>query len=303
MKIEPSFVSHWKTRILISKCGHEAGLGLISLWGHYKIKREYSGLKLTPARLAAIMAYSGDEAVLWETMTDPDAPWLDAEEGGTWELHGFAEHQKQIILLWNRGKNREGGRFLKEETSSSTGTSPSSGTSSSSVEVENWRHNGTNTGTSTGENRPLNGLNGAFSQDQVIEAGRKASIASDVCVAYYNDRTGAGWYDKRGRKVKSMPHDLAGFARHWISNNNPKDFSTKTPAKAEGVWHLEKRREAAKKQISDIQGNPDNKEPINPETPWDRRMKPEKARELKELKAGHQWRTPVNPCHSASVRV
>ena len=274
MKIEPSFVSHWKTRILISKCGHAAALGLISLWGACKIKREYSGLKLNKTRLAAIMDYTGDRNVLWETMTDPDAPWLDAEEGGTWELHGFAEHQKQVILLWNRGKNREGGRFLKEETSSSTCSS------SSALLVAN----GTNTGTSTGENHSLNGLNGAFSQDQVIEAGRKASIASDVCVAYYNDRTGAGWYDKRGRKVKSMPHDLAGFARHWVSNNNPKDFSTKTPAKAEGVWHLEKRREAAKKQISDIQGNPDNKEPINPETPWDRRMKPEKAKELKELK-------------------
>ena len=291
MKIEPSFVSHWKTRILISKCGHAAALGLLSLWGHHKIKREYSGLKLNPTRLAAIMDYTGDKEKLWEAMTDPDAPWLDAEEGGTWELHGFAEHQKQIILLWNRGKARSNGKFTKTAPSSgsSSGSSTSSSTSSSSVLGEYRANTGTstgaNTGANTGKNRSLDGEEPSFSEEQVVEAGRRASIDADICLAYFNDRTGAGWRDKAGRQVKSMPHDLANFARHWKSNNNPKDFSAGTPAKAEGVWQLEKRVAAAKKQISDIQGNPDNKVAVDPETPWDRRMKPEKARELKELKS------------------
>ena len=125
-----------------------------------------------------------------------------------------------------------------------------------------------------------------FTEEQVIEAGRMASIAEDICRAYYDDRMAAGWFDKARRPVRSMPHDLANFARHWRSNENPKQFVSgkiNGNPKPEGVWQLQQRIEAAQKEIDRISGNPSNKEPV-PGT-FDRRLKAEPMAKVKALKA------------------
>jgi len=129
-----------------------------------------------------------------------------------------------------------------------------------------------------------------FDLPQVIEAGRRAMIPEDVCRAYHDDREGAGWMDGKGRPVRSMPHDLSGFWRKWQSNRSPKQFGNGavnghngSPKPAEGVWHLEKRIEAAQKEIERIQSNPSNKEQI-PDS-FDRRLKPEHLAKVKALKA------------------
>ena len=125
--------------------------------------------------------------------------------------------------------------------------------------------------------------------EQVIEAGRRAMIPEDVCRAYHDDREGAGWLDGKGRRVSSMPHDLSGFWRKWQSNRSPKQFgngsaaSNGAPKATEGVWHLEKRMEAARREIDRIQANPDNKEQV-PDS-FDRVLKPEHMAKVKQLKA------------------
>jgi hypothetical protein len=133
------------------------------------------------------------------------------------------------------------------------------------------------------------GLEG-FDLEQVIEAGRRASITEDVCRAYHDDREGAGWMDGKGRPVRSMPHDLSGFNRKWQSNRSPKQFGNGSvnghngsPKAAEGVWHLEKRMEAARREIDRIQANPDNKMQV--EDSFDRVLKPEHMAKVKALKA------------------
>jgi len=131
----------------------------------------------------------------------------------------------------------------------------------------------------------------SFKIEQVIEAGRRAMIPEDVCRAYHDDREGAGWLDGKGRRVSSMPHDLSGFWRKWQSNRSPKQFgnasvaSNGSPKATEGVWHLEKRIEAAKAEISRLQGDPRNKVAADEETPWDRRLAPAVVKQIGELKA------------------
>jgi hypothetical protein len=117
-----------------------------------------------------------------------------------------------------------------------------------------------------------------------------AMISEDVCRAYHDDREGAGWMDGKGRPVRSMPHDLSGFNRKWQSNRSPKQFGNGSvnghngsPKPAEGVWHLEKRMEAARREIDRIQANPDNKMQV--EDSFDRVLKPEHLAKVKALKA------------------
>ena len=131
---------------------------------------------------------------------------------------------------------------------------------------------------------------GGFDLEQVIEAGRRGSIPEDVCRAYHDDREGAGWLDGKGRRVSSMPHDLSGFWRKWQSNRSPKQFGNGTvnghngaPKATEGVWHLEKRMEAARREIDRIQANPHNK--VQVEDSFDRVLKPEFMAKVKALKA------------------
>jgi hypothetical protein len=131
---------------------------------------------------------------------------------------------------------------------------------------------------------------GGFDLEQVIEAGRRAMIPEDVCRAYHDDREGAGWLDGKGRRVSSMPHDLSGFWRKWQSNRSPKQFGNGSvnghngsPKPAEGVWHLEKRMEAARREIDRIQANPDNKMQVADS--FDRVLKPEHMAKVKALKA------------------
>ena len=128
-----------------------------------------------------------------------------------------------------------------------------------------------------------------FAVEQVIEAGRRASIPEDVCRAYHDDREGAGWMDGKGRPVRSMPHDLSGFWRKWQSNRSLKQFGNGAvnghngSPKPESVWSLQQRIEAAQKEIDRISANPANKEPVPGS--FDRRLKAEPMAKVKALKA------------------
>jgi len=275
MKLDPGFATHWKTERLIDRCGPAAVVGLLRLWGDCQVRRRYTGLVLAPAKLAAMMRYEGDQTALWDAMTDVEAPWLDAEEGGTWAIHGFAEHNKQIMHLWEAGKR--GGRPKSPPTPPSNNT-------------EDTIHTLTLTPFANHMVSNANHMVSGFSVEAVIEAGRMAMIAEEVCRAYHDDREGAGWMDGKGRPVRSMPHDLSGFNRKWQSNRTPKQFGNGSvnghngsPKPAEGVWHLEKRMEAARREIDRIQANPDNKMQV--EDSFDRVLKPEHMAKVKALKA------------------
>lgn len=131
LKLEPSFPDHWKTEALVKRCGAEAVLCLLRLWGQAQIQRKWTGLELTPKTLALKTKWLGDENHLWDAFTDPHTGWLDAMEDGTWEIHQFAEHNRQVVHLWEAG--RKGGRPQrntqtkpkpKEQTGDNTHTLP-----------------------------------------------------------------------------------------------------------------------------------------------------------------------------------
>jgi hypothetical protein len=127
MKLDPGFMNHWKTERLIDELGAEAVVAVLRLWGSAQIRRTFSGLQFTPKRLAMETKWKGSADQLFAVLTDPDAPWLDRESDGTFTIHGFSEHQHQVIKLWENGK--KGGRpkkVIKETYTSSSSSSSSS---------------------------------------------------------------------------------------------------------------------------------------------------------------------------------
>lgn len=124
MKIVPCFLDHWKTEILIDRLGADGVVAVLRLWFSAQIQRRYSGLELSAKRLAMATKWKGDADELFAVLTDPDAPWLDLEPDGKWTIHGFAEHQHQVVKLWANGQ--KGGRpKTKEDIPTSPSTSPS----------------------------------------------------------------------------------------------------------------------------------------------------------------------------------
>lgn len=281
MKIEPSFCDHWKTKRLQRACGAEAVLGLIRLWGQAKIKRQYCGLELDPMRLAAVMDYSGDEDALWRVMTDPAAPWLDAEENGTWGLHGFAEHQSQIIRLWDIG--RKGGRPAKAVAPSPTPLSPntSSSTSSSSSPICKPNENHMVLVTPVFQTPTL---------EQWLGQCSTAGIPADLAEEIYHDNEGRAvdpygyWLDYQNNPIRNPISNAKARASAMERKRGARAINGYNGrSKPEGVWSLQQRMDAAQKEIERIQSNPANKEQVADS--FDRRLKAEPLAKVKALKA------------------
>jgi hypothetical protein len=278
VKIEPSFCDHWKTKRLHRVCGAEAVLGLLRLWGQAKIKRQYAGLVLNPTKLAAVMEYPGDEAVLWATMTDPAAPWLDGAEDGTWSLHGYAEHQAQIIRLWEIG--RKGGR-PKANTPSPIPPSPNTSSSSSSSPIC----------------KP-NGNHMVFQPptlEEFIEAGRQAGIEREIAEEIWHDNESrpiapdGRWTDYRGNPIAKWQANMSARALQMKSRRA--GVITKTHNGAKGKtdtpWEIKQRLEAITREIEGIRGDRRNRIP-KADTPWEITMAPEAVERVKALKATAQ---------------
>jgi hypothetical protein len=279
MKIEPSFCDHWKTKRLHKVCGAEAVLGLLRLWGQAKIKRQYTGLVLNPTRLAAVMDYSGDEDALWRVMTDEAAPWLDKEPEGTWGLHGYGEHQAQIIRLWEIGK--KGGRPKSDPspTPPSLNTSSSSSSSSSPICKPNGNHMVSDIVVFTTPS-----LKDWL--EQCVLAGIEKELAEEI----WHDNEGRGidrygyWLDYQGNPIRNPVANAKSRATAMTRKRGSRTaVGYNGHSKPEGVWSIQQRIEAAQKEIDRITGNPANKEQVADS--FDRRLKDEPMARVKALKA------------------
>lgn len=276
MKLEPSFVDHWKTRRLYRQCGADAVLGLLRLWGQAQIKREWAGLPLTPSKLAALMEYPGDAAVLWQAMTDKDSPWLDAEPDGTWTLHGFADHQAQIIRLWDIGKR--GGR---PKGSSPTPPSPTIHTSSSSCPISQPNGNHMVFQTPTLE--------------ELKQAAQGMGVAEDIATIFWNEcesrpiTPDGYWTGKDGRPMQRWMNALKAFGERWKANeqrngrslaqNGRSGLSTKPM----GVWEAKERKTALKAELDRLQSDSRYRRTLE-ETPWQTEWTAEGREKAKEIR-------------------
>jgi hypothetical protein len=79
---------------------------------------------------------------------------------------------------------------------------------------------------------------------------------------------------------------------NWL-NRAEKPITSNGIAPAQGrkpasAWELRQAIDAVKQQVSRIQGDPSNKTALDSHTPWERKLKPEAAEQLKQLKQREQ---------------
>jgi hypothetical protein len=268
VKLEATFPDHWKTKRLVRACGAEAVVGLLRLWGHAQTRREFSGLTLNPVKLAGMMDYSGDEKALWDAMTDPQAPWLDEEPEGTWAIHGFAEHNRQLIHLW--GASVKGGRPPKDNTI---------------LDKVGLGANGSHMETIC---KPY-----GFSTEKVVTTPtlEEFKIAASMLMVA-EDIAEEIWHDNEGRGIAPSGHWIGynGQPIHnWQSNMKARAaaIARKRPAtaltKPKGVWDAKQGIEALKAKLERMKGDSRLRQ-HKAEMPWETEWKPEAKAEVARIR-------------------
>lgn len=268
MKIEPTFADHWKTRRLHKACGPEAVLGLLRLWGQCQTRKQYTGLTLNPIKLAGIMAYEGDHDALWQAMTDPDAAWIDPEPEGTYAIHGYEKHNKQLIHLWEAGKR--GGR-------------PHT-TTDKSIHTDDTYRNGLHM-VSKCEPNGSSTLVQTPTLEEFKAAAAMLMVEEDIAEEI--------WHDNESRAIAPTGHWTGWNGQpihNWRSNLKARAaaIARKRPAKAltkpKGVWEAKQGLEALKSKLERMKSDPRNRR-HKPETPWETEWTDEARAEVARIRA------------------
>ena len=223
MRLDPGFLNHWKTELLIDRLGADGVLAVLRLWGNAQIRRQWKGLQMTPKRLAMETKWKGDENHLFSTLTDTDAPWLDLAEDGTYSIHGFETHQKQVIHLWEAGP--KGGRPKKVSLDSSKGEAEEEYSSSYPI----CKANGNQMVLETGKQGKSQTMKPP-TIEQAISAGSGFGVSSAACREWWNARESTGWTIASGGTVRAITNwqsDLSrskGWAEDQAKKNKKSDW-------------------------------------------------------------------------------
>lgn len=111
MIVDPDFLEHWKTRMLIDILGDDAApLFVIRLWGHCQNRREwvFDGMPIHATK--AICRYQGEAQELEDALIT--CGFLE-REGKKITIVGWDEHNASLIANWRNGMR--GGRPKKNQ--------------------------------------------------------------------------------------------------------------------------------------------------------------------------------------------
>lgn len=219
MKIDPGFITHWKTERIIAELGADGVVALLRLWGTAQIRREWKGLTFTPKRLAMETKWKGDENHLFSILTDPDAPWLDKADDGTFSIHGFEDHQKQVIHLWSAGG--KGGRPRKVSPAPSSKEEDKDNTYSSSYPI--CEPNGNHMVLETTKQGVKSNRYATHPEVTAYAKSQPFPIPDECIDAFFDRMEEIGWTDDKGLPLANWQARFRRYATNWSNNrNNPR---------------------------------------------------------------------------------
>lgn len=217
MKIDPGFITHWKTERLLDQLGGDGLVVLFRLWGQAQIKRQWKSLQLTPKRLAMETKWKGDENHLFTILTDPEAPWLDKNEDGTFDIHGFEDHQKQVIHLWSQGG--KGGRPKKKDDLNSNNKED---TYSSSYPISEPNENHMVISSINYDELSRNNPHryATFEQIKAYAKSQPLPISDECIEAFFDKMDSNGFTCDKGFPLNNWRGRFRTYATTWINNLN-----------------------------------------------------------------------------------
>jgi len=108
MIIEPDFLDHWKTRLLMRLLNTEAAPNyVIRLWSHCQTRKTNKFPEWSPAILASVCRWPGDADQFWSAMMQT----FCRHEDGYLIAHEWDEVNASLIAAWSNGG--KGGRPKK----------------------------------------------------------------------------------------------------------------------------------------------------------------------------------------------
>ena len=105
MIVEPDFLDHWKTRLLVRLLNTEtAPLYVIRIWAHCQSRKTHRFTGWNPDVLASVCRWVSDSQTLWDAM----GKTFLVIEGDTVTAHDWDNVNASLISSWENGK--KGGR-------------------------------------------------------------------------------------------------------------------------------------------------------------------------------------------------
>lgn len=122
MIVDPDFLDHWKTRLLVRLLGTEtAPLCVLRLWAHCQQRKTDRFTDWEPTVLASVARWDTDGFLLWDALIK--CRFIEVD-GNVVIVHGWAEANASLFSSWRNGPL--GGRPSKSKiyTSSKPAGSP-----------------------------------------------------------------------------------------------------------------------------------------------------------------------------------
>jgi hypothetical protein len=111
MIVQPDFVDHWKTRLLVQLTGDSsAPLALLRLWGYCQTSRKSFFPDMTPAQLASVCHWGDRKPACHVALVK--CRFLDKLSPG-YAVHQWNEFNAKLLANWENGKL--GGRPKRDE--------------------------------------------------------------------------------------------------------------------------------------------------------------------------------------------
>ena len=108
MIIETDFPDHWKTQLLVKRCGPEAVLCLLRIWAHCQLRKTGVLVGLSHDVFEAIAKWQGEEKLFYKTLAECRFSELGDEETPTITMHEFEIVNSKLVRNWTNGA--KGGR-------------------------------------------------------------------------------------------------------------------------------------------------------------------------------------------------
>lgn len=116
MIVDPDFLDHWKTQMLIDSMNDScAPLYVIRLWAHCQTRRAWE-FEIPPHGVKALCRFNGDAELLDKSLQE--AGFISRDKQSI-TVVGWYEHNASLIANWENGK--KGGRPPKNNPSKTHG--------------------------------------------------------------------------------------------------------------------------------------------------------------------------------------